>query len=165
MIYETYLRDLFRNWMPMLSDFTSTPVTDISELSLQLLGEAIDYCSFCDGAVFTADPFHEPPEYYDTEISSCIVEDGHVEGMLLIRREDARSIMPVLLFATGDDMRESVRKLTAYSLVRALRSYPPYTIVVIPSMDDIVMERLKLLYGRQDMKLITSFFDAKQTDL
>ena len=150
MVYETSLRDLNTNWMPVLSDCAPGPVTDISGLSLQMLGEAIDYCSFCGGGVFSADPFHEPPENFDTGISSCIVKGGHVEGMLLVKREDECGLMPVLLFAAGRDVRKAIKELTAYTLEHAMRSYPPDTRVVIPDMDDRITERLDYLYGRNE---------------
>ena len=165
MIYETSLRDLLKTCMPVLSDCGPGSVTDISGLTLQLLGEAIDYCSFCDGVVFSADPFHEPPEYYDTGISSCIVRDGHVEGMLLMRREDEHRIMPVLLFAAGDDVRRDIKELTAFTLEHALRSYTPDTLVAVPYVNDRIMDRLETFYGRYESKLMTSVFKTEQTDL
>ena len=165
MIYEAVLRDLISNWMPRLYDCAPGRVIDISGLSLQLLGEAVDYCSFCGGAVFSSDPFHEPPEYFDTGISSCIVKDGHVEGMLLVRREDGPTLAPVLLFSNADDLRESIRELIAFTLESASESYPPDTTVVISQPDDRIKDRLDYYFGRNESNRIASFFSIKQTDL
>ena len=152
------LADFVRELLPAMGDVAGNEVRGVGELSLRMLEEAIDYASYCGGVCFYEDPYLEPPEAYAIDVSSCIVKNGFVEGMLLIKKEKDDSLSPVLMFSSGDDVRLWIREMTAYSIRAASAHYPLRTPVTMHHTDPRQKELLSFLYGRKEYERIAGMF-------
>lgn len=152
------LADLVKNLLTGFEKDEEKGIHSVGELSLQMLGEAIDYAAFCDGALLYGDPYNEPVEEYALDASSCIVKNGCVEGMLLIKKEKDKSLSPILLFSAGDDVRTEIREMTAHSIRAASAEFPLHTPITVPRTDPKTKEKLAFLYGRREFERIAGIF-------
>jgi hypothetical protein len=152
------LADLVKELLPEFEEGAQNGIHSVGELNLQMLGDALDYGAFCEGACFCDDPYNEPPEEFAFDVSSCIVRNGYVEGMLLVKKEKDGSLSPVLLFYSGDDVRDRIREMTAHSIRAASAQFPMHTPITIRFTDPRVKEQLSFLYGRKEYERIAGIF-------
>ncbi|MBQ7677940.1 MAG: hypothetical protein IJT32_06875, partial [Lachnospiraceae bacterium] len=50
----------------------------------------------------------------------------------LVRRTPSGTLIPALLFAYGPEFQKNLGYMIRYSIMQALKSYPPKTVVMIP---------------------------------
>ncbi len=72
-----------------------------------------------------------PKSWFDESISSCVLEDSKVTGMLLIHEGADRRLYIDLLFSAGSEFRIDIVSMMRFSLNEAAKAYPPETQVVI----------------------------------
>lgn len=77
-----------------------------------------------------------PKNWFDNAVSACVTSGGKNPGLFLIRRTPSGVLIPVLFFAYGPESRTDLLYMMRYSLLQALRIYPPETIVKISRKSD-----------------------------
>lgn len=72
-----------------------------------------------------------PKSWFDESISSCVLEDSKVTGLLLIHEGEDGRLYIDLLFSSGAEFRTDIVNMIRFSLNEAAKVYPTETRVVI----------------------------------
>ncbi len=99
---------------------SAVAVHSLGELSLQQLAEGLDLCLFKGGYCMLPDPFSYPLENYDLKISSCIVRDGCVDGMMLFELKNEEGLKLLAVFSAGEDPEDDIEAMASFSVDKAL---------------------------------------------
>lgn len=120
-------------------------VSDISELMVSSFNEGIETCISNGRRGVLEDLEYIPIEWFDEDISTCVVVDGKVMGFFLAHKAYSGKLKVDLLYATGNDAMIYLIDMTRLSLKYTRMKYPEETIVVLPrhnSLSTGLIERL-----------------------
>ncbi len=70
-------------------------------------------------------------DWYEPDLSSCVITDGKVNGLLLIHRKPSGILVPSLLYAAEPDARKHLLFMLCFSVSAAGHDYSPGTTVEI----------------------------------
>lgn len=91
-----------------------------------------------------------PKNWYDNDISSCVISGGMVQGLFLIRKTPTGKLIPVLYYACGPDKKQYELHMLRYTASKAIDMYPGRTAVIIPRTSDFIRTLTdKLLPGQK----------------
>ena len=85
-------------------------------------------------------------DWFDEDISSCVITDNKISGPFLVHRFPSGKLMPVLLAAIGPDARKDILYMIVNSAQKALLTYPPDTGVIIRRHNQSVRALAKKLF-------------------
>ena len=85
-------------------------------------------------------------DWFDEDISSCVITDNKISGLFLVHRFPSGKLMPVLLAAIGPDARKDILYMIVNSAQKALLTYPPDTGVIIRRHNQSVRALAKKLF-------------------
>ena len=117
-------------------------VCPIGDLTLRQLQDGITACL----AVRAREGFDEdlktmPVTWYETEVSSGILKDGRVTGLLLVHQELNQTLWVEYFCTRGKDLQSELLDMIRMAVKNAAKIYPPETKVVIRRHD----EKIKFL--------------------
>ena len=79
-----------------------------------------------------------PMEWFEQDVSSIVLTDERVSGMLLVHQMASRQLMVDLLFSSSGDSRMDLLRLMQHSIQAAVAKYPPDTRVILRRHDKSV---------------------------
>ena len=85
-------------------------------------------------------------DWFDEDISSCVITDNKISGLFLVHRFPSGKLMPVLLAAIGPDARKDILYMIVNSAQKGLLTYPPDTGVIIRRHNQSVRALAKKLF-------------------
>ncbi len=134
-----------RDLIVTVGDFAKLPITKkkipsyikpIQILEILQFRQGITNCMFCGRTGIDEDISMLPPEWYEQELSCCVLTEGKVDGLLLLHCTAGGILMPVLLFASGVDANKNMLNMLCFSINAAIKKYPKTTRVLIRRHDD-----------------------------
>lgn len=72
-----------------------------------------------------------PKGWFDNEMSSCVVTDSKVTGLLLLHKNEEEELYVDLLFSVGAEYKIDLVNLIRFSVSKAMEKYGPDTKVII----------------------------------
>lgn len=116
----------------------STPsyIVSLDRVTQAQFKQGVTNCMFAGRAGVNEDLAMLPMEWYEKEISACVITDGKAKGFLLIHRRPSGILMPVLLYASGVDARKEMLNMMRFCINAAVKKYPGDTKVLIYRYDD-----------------------------
>lgn len=103
----------------------------VGELTLQQLSEGLDLCLYSGGYSSYKDPYENPLENYEFDISSCILRNGYVEGLMLFEKTEDGKLKLVLLFSAGENETRDIEAMAALTSRTAMKEYSGDTALII----------------------------------
>ncbi len=114
-----------------LSKAPIAPVQSLEEIDEKHYKRGVTNSMFCKRKGLMEDIILLPKAWFDEKISSCVMEDSKVNGMLLIHEGEDKLLYIDLLFSVGSEYRIDMVNMMRYSLAAAAKLYPLETGVVI----------------------------------
>ncbi len=111
-------------------------IVSLDKITPAQFRQGVTNCMFAGRSGLNEDLAMLPMEWYDKDISSCVITDGKVKGFLLIHRRPSGILMPVLLYASGVDAKKEMLHMMRFCINAAENKYPAETTVVICRYDD-----------------------------
>ena len=93
-----------------------------------------------------------PMNWFDTELSSCVITDGAINGLLLVRRITEGLYRVELLFAMQPDANINLLNLMRYTIRAAMKNR---------SADDVVILRR---HSASTVALVKKLFPGRKGD-
>ena len=106
-------------------------IRDIGSLSVPQYRDALKKILFRGHNGILEDIAYLPMNWFDTDISSCVVSGDLIPGLFLIRKTPSGMLIPALYFAYGADFKRNLLYMLTYSAQKAMQCYPPETPVLI----------------------------------
>ncbi len=129
-------------------------IVSLEKLSQLQFRQGVTNCMFSGRTGLNEDLTMLPVDWYDTEISACMITDGKINGFFLIHRTASGVLVPVLLFASGVNAGKDILNLLRFSVNAAAENYPPDTKVLICRHDKKTEELAAYLFpGKKGMKV------------
>lgn len=110
-------------------------VSSVENLTLQQFRNAVKAILFKGHKGVMEDIAYLPMNWFDTDVSACIISEDKVPGMFLVRRTPSGTLIPALLFAYGPEFKKNLLLMLNYSIHKALEMYPPETNALIIRKD------------------------------
>lgn len=111
------------------------PLGEVKELQFM---QGVSTCLFRGAKGIVEDLEYMDKEWFDATISSCVINDGKVSGMLLVHAFPSGTLMPMLFYATGPDSRMNLMNLIIQSSRSAFAKCPKDTKVIVRRHNEIV---------------------------
>ncbi|MCR5212438.1 MAG: hypothetical protein K6C41_07820 [Lachnospiraceae bacterium] len=134
-------------------------VSDISELTVSQFRDGIQNCIANGRRGILEDLEYLPMEWFDEDLSSCVLVDGKVMGFFLVHKAYSGKLKVDLLYATGTDAVIYLIDMARLSLRYALMKYPEDTITVLPRHNRLSADLIDRLFA--DKKGETIFVGVK----
>lgn len=115
---------------------TPSYIVSLGSISQLQFRQGITNCMFSGRVGVNEDLAMLPMDWYEEDISSCMVTDEKVNGFFLIHRKPSGILMPVLLYASGVDAQKNMLKMLRFSVNSAKERYPGDTKVQILRHDE-----------------------------
>ena len=120
----------------------------IGDLTFSQFKEGVELCEENGHTGFLRSLYDTPVEYFDMDVSSYTMVDGHVTGMFLTHfSEKDQTLIVELLYTEDKDHARGLAELIRYSLIAANEKYPSETTVVLPNDEKIHKPFIKKLFG------------------
>ncbi len=155
------------------SDFVSFTLRDAQELTFYKKNKKIPYYIACIGEI-SAEQYRSAVkdylfigqkgiledfgylkrDWFDAELSTCIITDNKVSGFFLVRALPSGSLMPVFMFAQGADSTKNILNMLTLSIKTAEKKYPPETEVKVCRSKKATWDLLKKLFPKLQGKKV-----------
>ncbi len=122
---------LLRNSKLVKTQKPPAHIRDIGSLSAPQYRNALKKILFRGHNGILEDIAYLPMNWFDTDISSCVVSGDLIPGLFLIRKTPSGMLIPALYFAYGADFKRNLLYMLTYSAQKAMQCYPPETPVLI----------------------------------
>lgn len=130
-------------------------ITGLSDLMELQFMQGVTNCLFHGKKGLVEDLEYIDKEWFDESISSAVITDGKVSGLLLIHRLPSGILMPVLLTAIGPDFKTDLIQMLVFSAKKATEQYPGDTKVLLRRHTQEVGALTKRLFaGKTGSKVI-----------
>ena len=140
----------------ILKKKTPSYVKSLGSLSQLQFRQGVTNCMFCGRVGINEDLAMLPMEWYEEEVSCCIMADDKVTGFLLIHRKPSGMLMPVLLYAGGVDARKEMLNMLCFSVNAAAAKYKPDTKILISRHDEKTRALTSYLFpGKKGCKVLS----------
>ncbi len=128
-------------------------VQAIGDLSVRQFKRGIANCLFNDKRGICEDLAYLPMEWFDRDISSCVITDERPSGFLLVHRTATGRLLVDLLFLSGGDSRKELLNMIAYTAKAMINKYPGNTEVILRRHNQSVTDLVARLFpgGKGDM--------------
>jgi len=123
------LKELKKN--PVLSKKPKSYVQSIGALTKRQLQLGINNCLFYNRKGNLEDLGFLPGEWFEPDISSCVVSDGRITGLFLTHQRGDNRLSVDLIYAAGIEYRSDILYMMRHSLSEALKKYPADTEVIM----------------------------------
>ena len=108
---------------------------DIKEIQFM---QGVTNCIFNGKKGLLEDLEYIEKDWFEEDISCCVITDNKISGLFLIHRFPSGTLMPVLLTAIGPDARKDILYMICYSAQKVLKSYPADTGIIVRRHNDSV---------------------------
>ena len=119
------------NAIPALSKKPKNYIKSIRTLPEKKLRLGINNCLFYNKKGALEDLGILPTDWFEQDISNCVLSDGKVTGLFLVHVRGDRSLSVDLLYAAGKEYQQDLLHMLRYGLAAALKKYPHETKVVV----------------------------------
>ncbi len=141
------LKDFKKSPAMKLSVSEGRGVFNIGRLTFRQMGDGILYGLQCGAITTQEDVYGISPDEYDMDVSSCVLKDGYVVGLLLMRVAEGGILQPVMFFSETERVAENMRNMVVFSLKKAVEKYSPETMVQIKMGNERAKNLLEGLLG------------------
>ncbi len=93
--------------------------------------DAITLCLYNKAGSLLENMEYLPDDWYEQDVSCCVIRNQAVEGVLLVRRLPGGELMPVLVHSSGANADINAISLMKYARNAALTKYPEDDKVVV----------------------------------
>ena len=123
-------------------------VCPIGDLTLRQLQDGITAClSVRARESFDEDLKAMPVTWYETEVSSCVLKDGRVTGLLLVHEEMDQTLWVEYFCINGKDLQSELLNMIRVAVKNAAEMYPPETKAVIRRHDEKIKSLTEKLFS------------------
>ncbi|MCR5452855.1 MAG: hypothetical protein K6F00_09530 [Lachnospiraceae bacterium] len=95
-------------------------------------------------------------EWFEQDVSSCVILDGKVKGFFLIHKTPTGTLVLELLFAVDIDPKKTVLNLLRFSAREVIKRYPPETKILIRRHSSNVNALVKNLFPDKKGDIVMS---------
>ncbi len=113
--------------IPLFKKETPDTIIPIKELSYKQFRKGIDNSIAAGRRSLLEDILYIPKNWFEPELSCCMLKDGEVNSMLLTHETPSGLLIPVLLFGSGPDASVNLFNLICCSLKTASEKFSPET--------------------------------------
>ena len=106
-------------------------IVPIEELTVRRFRKAVNKCVELGRKGLLEDLEYLPMQWFDTQISTCVMDDGGVAGLLLFRKSASGKLFVKLLIGFGAASPLNIAAMMKSSVELAAKIYPPETQVVL----------------------------------
>ena len=125
-------------------------IQSISGLSVLQYRTFIKNCLFKGKHGICEDLAYLPKTWFEQDVSSCVLIDDKVDGVLLMKKTPSGRLVAQLYVDIGPDSKKNLILLLAYTCVKTVELYPEDTKVIIRRHNDSVRKLTdKLVAGRK----------------
>lgn len=124
-------------------------IASIGEISDEQYRAAIKNYLFIGQKGLLEDLGYLKRDWFDAELSTCIITDNEVNGLFLVRVLPSGVLMPVFMYAQGADYTKNIISMLALSIKRAEKKYPPETGVQVCRSKKATWDLMKKLFPKQ----------------
>ncbi len=86
-----------------------------------------------------------PKEWYENDVSCCIMEGNRVCGFLLIHRESSKRLIPVYMLSMREEASKDILSMMAFSFQAIAEQYPTNTEILIKKRTSEVEKLRKMV--------------------
>ena len=127
------------------------PLSSIQPLQFM---QGVTNCMFFGRVGLEEDLAMLPMDWYEQDVSCCMITDGKINGFFLIHLKPSGILMPVLLYASGIDANKNMLEMLRFSLHAAIERYSADTRVLICRHDDKTRALSAYLFPQEKGKMI-----------
>ena len=115
-------------------------IESLSEASVLQYRRFVKECLFKGYKGLMDDLAYIPKNWYETEVSSCVITDDEVNGVFLIKKSASGSLYTMLFTAFGADYQRNLGLMMAYTAQKILELYPEDVKVVVRRHNAVVQK-------------------------
>lgn len=134
-------------------------IASIGEISDEQYRAAVKNCLFAGQKGILEDFGYLKREWFDAELSTCLITDNEINGFFLVRATPSGILMPVLLYGYGADYVKNLVLMLARSIRTAEQKYPPETQIVVRRTKKATHDLMKKLFPKLNGK--EAFFGSR----
>lgn len=145
--------------LPFVSRKTPDYVKGLRDISQRQFKRGLGSCMIHGRTGLLEDMEYLPMEWFEQDVSSVVLMDGRVSGMLLVHQLPSKRLSVDLLFASSGDVQLDIMRMITHSVRAAVDKYPKDTPVLLRRHNSMVhhlTDRLfadkkgeKILYGER----------------
>ncbi|MBR3525160.1 MAG: GNAT family N-acetyltransferase [Lachnospiraceae bacterium] len=117
--------------LPLASKKTPDFVVGLKELGERQFKRGIGNCMINNRKGLLEDMAFLPMEWFEQDVSSAVLTDGRVSGLLLVHQLPSKRLMVDLLFSSSGDSRLDIPRMMSRSIQAAVEKYPKDTPVIL----------------------------------
>ncbi len=118
--------------MPIVKKKLDTSmVVPLEELTVRQFRKAVSKCIDMGRKGLLEDFEYLSMRWFDTHVSSCVIKDGEIAGLLLFRQSASGMLSVKLIAGFGQGAQLNIAAMMKASIERAAGIYPPDTQVVL----------------------------------
>ncbi|MCR5627706.1 MAG: hypothetical protein K6F99_10330 [Lachnospiraceae bacterium] len=137
-------------------------IKPISELNFRQFRNGIIDVLFYERKGLMEDLAWVSMDWFEQDISSCVVMDDDVKGFFLVHKTTTGILFPVLLFAVDIDQNKTVLELLRFTVREVIKRYPSETEIVIRRHNSTVRALVQNLFpGKEGETVMTGARDEK----
>ncbi len=106
-------------------------VVGLKELGERQFKRGIGNCMINNRKGLLEDMAFLPMEWFEQDVSSAVLTDGRVSGLLLVHQLPSKRLMVDLLFSSSGDSRLDIPRMMSRSIQAAVEKYPKDTPVIL----------------------------------
>lgn len=123
-------------------------IASIGEISDEQYRSAVKNFLFIGQKGIMEDFGYLKRDWFDGELSTCIITDNKVSGLFLVRALPSGILMPVFMYAQGTDYTKNIVNMLTLSIKMAEKKYPPETEIQICRSKKATWDLIKKLFPR-----------------
>lgn len=121
-------------------------VKNIGSLTEKQFKRAIVGCLLHNSKGLLEDIAFLPKDWFDTDVSSTVMDDGRVTGLLLCHRKASGMVLIDLLYSAGNEYRIDAVNMIRYSVEAASKKYGRDAKVILRRHNDAIKEIVYRLF-------------------
>ena len=136
--------------LPFLGKTKKIPyyIASIGEISDEQYRSAVKNFLFIGQKGILEDFGYLKRDWFDAELSTCIITDNKISGFFLVRALPSGILMPVFMFAQGADYTKNIVNMLALSIKMAEKKYPPETEIQVCRSKKATRDMLNKLFPK-----------------
>lgn len=141
--------------LSLLSKKAPSGIVSLSEIDEEQFHTGVTSCLFYERKGMLEDLAFLPKDWFENEVSSCLLRKDRVKGFLLVHRAASGMLIADLLFSVGVWELFYDLQLIRHSVQAAARLYPPETKVLLRRHDVRTARLMRLLFPRRQGETVT----------
>ncbi len=122
-------------------------VIPISDLEIMQFRNGIEYSLSHGKKAAVEDLEYLPMDWYEENISCCVMSDDKVIGFLLVHKMPSDTLFPQLIYSSGQNARVDLVNMMRFSLEKATKIYSPDAKVLIRRNKNEIMLLARNMLG------------------